>query len=61
MSGIGYRVYQEGKDEGRNEGREAIVLNMLKKGYTCEQIAEMTDIPLDIIQKIEEKNVLPAM
>ena len=61
MKGLGFSIYQEGKDEGRDVEREVIVLNMLKKGYTCKQITEMTDIPINLIQQIEEKDVLSTL
>ena len=36
--------------------KETIALNMYKKGYSLEQIAEVTDIDVDAIETIIEKN-----
>nr|WP_317364683.1 hypothetical protein [uncultured Blautia sp.] len=49
---------EEGREEGRKEGRESaerkIVRKLLvKKQFTYEEISDMTDVPVDEIQKIE--------
>ena len=38
--------------------KETIVLNMYKKGYSLEQIAEVTDIDVEAIETIIKKNDL---
>ena len=49
---------EEGKKEGREEGalnnRKEIVLKLLKKGYSLEEIADLLDIPLDEVKAIKE-------
>ena len=46
---------EEGRQEGRQEGQERIVLNMIQKGMDLEQIADLTDIPLEEVKKIDAK------
>jgi len=53
------RDYDTMKKVGREIARKEIVSNMLSKRYTCEQIAEITDIPIDIVYKIEKNYLLP--
>ena len=36
--------------------KETIALNMYKKGYSLEQIADVTEIDVDAIETIIEKN-----
>ena len=38
--------------------KETIALNMYKKGYSLEQIAEVTDIDVEAIETIIKKNDL---
>jgi predicted transposase/invertase (TIGR01784 family) len=50
------RVYQEAKAEGRQEGREALqlelVLRMLQRGMTQQEIAELLGLPLEQVRQI---------
>ena len=49
---------EEGKKEGIEEGAleklKTIVLTMLKKGYSLEEIADMLDIPFDEVKAAKE-------
>ena len=58
-------VWEEGRQEGREEGRQEgemagkkrvaeLILNMHRKGYTLEQIADVTEKEMDEIQAIIE-------
>jgi predicted transposase YdaD len=40
---------------GRKEGEAQIILNMNKKGYTIEQIADVTDKDVEEVRAILEK------
>ena len=48
------REKQEARDEGRAEGKSALVQTMLQKGISPKEISEMTDIPLEEIEHIAE-------
>ena len=49
--------YEYGKEEGRKEGIASIILKLYNKGFTEEQIVEVTDKSLEEIQRmIEERN-----
>ena len=47
--------YEEGKAEGREEEREKLIMNCLKKGYTSEVISDFSDIPLEEVKAVEKK------
>ena len=47
--------YEEGKAEGREEEREKLIMNCLKKGYTSEAISDFNDIPLEEVKAVEKK------
>lgn len=51
-------MIEEGREEGIEKGIEKVILNMIKKGYPNDFIADMTDIPLDTIQEIKRRNTL---
>lgn len=45
---------QTGMQSGRQEEKEEMVLRMLKKGkYTCEEIAELTEISIEKVKELE--------
>ena len=44
---------EEGREEGRKEGEIAIAKKLLKKGYSVEQIMEITDLSEDEIKEIQ--------
>ena len=47
------------EERGAERAREAIILNMYNKGYTLEQIAEVTDVSEEAIEEIiREKDLL---
>jgi len=51
----------KGKAEGRAEGEAELILTMHKKGYTAEQIADMTDKAVEEVRGIIEKmELLPV-
>lgn len=45
------------REEGREEGREEIINNMLKKNYSLTEIADITGCSLDEIKQIQAKNL----
>ena len=44
----------EGRAEGREEGQKKIILKLYQKGYSIEQIAEMTDTDMHDIEEMIE-------
>lgn len=59
---------KEGREEGRKEGRQAGIKSaerkfvrklLAKKQFTYEEISDMTDVPVDEIQKIESEDMHP--
>ena len=45
---------EEGREEGRESAKREFVRKLLvKKQFTYEEISDMTDVPVDEIQKIE--------
>lgn len=44
----------EGRAEGREEGQKKIILKLYQKGYSIEQIAEMTDTDMHDIEEMVE-------
>ncbi len=45
----------EGINQGRNEERAALLLNMLKSGQTPEQISLSTNVPLEEVYSIQSR------
>ena len=43
----------EGKLEGRLEGKLEAARNAVKKGFSLEDIAEITGLPLETVQKLK--------
>ena len=46
---------EEGKKEGKKEGVASIITNMLRKGKSPEEIADMTGEDLEEIQEIQKR------
>jgi predicted transposase/invertase (TIGR01784 family) len=46
---------QQGVQQGKQKGIQEIVLTMLKKGKTCEEISDLTDIPLETVTLIQSE------
>ncbi len=54
-------VREEGREEGKEEANVELILNMYGKGYTLEQIADVTEKEIGEIQAIiEEKRLVLA-
>jgi len=51
MCNLSYGIAEEAKAESREE----IILNCLRSGKTCEQIADFNGIPLEEVQNVEKK------
>ena len=47
-----YMRDRENREEGRQEGQERIILNMIQKGIELTQIADLTDVPLEEVKRI---------
>ncbi len=43
----------EGRVEGEAEIKKSIILTMLSKGISCEEISSLTDIPLELIKQVQ--------
>ncbi|MCM1184620.1 MAG: hypothetical protein NC337_14715 [Roseburia sp.] len=52
MSNLGQGIREWGREEGRAEKAAAIILNMHRKGFTLEQIADATDMSIEDITAI---------
>jgi hypothetical protein len=46
---------QQGLKQGVQQRNREIVLTMLKKGKTCEEISDLTDIPLETVTLIQSE------
>ena len=44
--------FEEGREEGRDEGIEAVAINMLRSGMTEEKIQELTQLSFERIQEL---------
>jgi predicted transposase/invertase (TIGR01784 family) len=47
------RVYREAREEGKEEEREKIAINMLRKNIPLETIAELTGLTIDRLQQLQ--------
>ena len=47
--------FEDGRDEGRNEGIESVALKMIRLGKSFEDIREITELPIETIKKIGEQ------
>ena len=52
------RIKREGKMEGRREGeregKKEIIEIMLRKGQSPEQVADLTELPIDFVRSVEQ-------
>ena len=48
---------EKGLEKGRKTERRNIILNMLKKKASYEQISDFLDLPIDEIKKIEKESL----
>jgi hypothetical protein len=46
---------QQGLKQGVQQRNREIILTMLKKGKTCEEISDLTDIPLETVNLIQSE------
>ena len=46
--------YEAAENRGLEKGRKSIIEKMLRKGKTPEEIAELTDISIHVVRKIQE-------
>ena len=44
---------EEGKAEGKAEGKEEIIKNALAKGYSLEQVHEITGVEIEVIKRLQ--------
>ena len=54
MTGFGDRIYEKGIQQGRHEG---MILGALMSGKTPEEVAEMLNLPLEEIKKVQEQQM----
>jgi predicted transposase/invertase (TIGR01784 family) len=43
---------QEGKTEGKAEGKAEVAINLLKNGMSCEQVVQVTGLPMTLILQL---------
>ncbi len=48
------QLMKEAKKDGIQEGQTILIMNCLKKGKTCEQIAEFLEIPFEDVKQIQK-------
>ena len=48
----------EGKKEGKEEGRKEFALKLLAHNFPLDEIADLTDLSIDEIKKLEQYNLL---
>lgn len=48
------RGLERGLEQGKSEQALIVVKNMLRKGLDMKDIAEMAEVPLDMVQKVKE-------
>jgi predicted transposase YdaD len=51
------KIWNEGREEGREQERALIIANMYKKGYTIEQISDMVDFDEEVVKDIVERGL----
>ena len=58
MTGFGDRIYERGMRTGEQKGRqEGMILGALMSGKTPEEVAEMLNLPLEEIKKVQEQQM----
>jgi predicted transposase YdaD len=48
-------AYLKKKEEWREEGKEEIVMNMLRTGLDIESIRNFTGLPIETIEKLRDR------
>ena len=46
-------------DRGRKQGHSDIIINMLRKGYTPEEISSICGIPHEEVREVEQSLLIP--
>ena len=46
---------EEGLREGLREGQSRIIMKMLEKGKSPAEIADLCDLPIELVSKVEEQ------
>ncbi|KPQ31660.1 MAG: hypothetical protein HLUCCO16_21480 [Phormidium sp. OSCR] len=57
-------IYQEilqegeliGEQRGILAGKQQVAINLLRQGMTVEQVVNLTELPLDVVQKLQDEN-----
>lgn len=49
------KAFDDMKEDGRMEGRAEIIKTILKNGIAIEKVAEMTNLPINEIQKMSKQ------
>ena len=62
MTGFGDRIYEKGMRTGEQKGiqpgrHEGMILGALMSGKTPEEVAEMLNLPLEEIKKVQEQQM----
>ena len=47
----------DGREEGRNEERDSIALNMLHKGFSLDDIQELTKLSIEKIKELAKNKI----
>ncbi len=55
MCNLSQGIREKGRVEGRAEGEEKFILNMHRKGYTLEQIAECAEKTIEEVEAVIKK------
>ena len=56
MCNLGQGIEDRAMERGHAEGRAEIIASLFNNGFTVEQIASATNIPLDNVRAILEKS-----
>lgn len=51
-------IRQMGITEGKAEGEDSILLTMLSRGMTCEEISDLTGMPIERVKQVEAGSVV---
>ena len=57
MTGMGMSIYERGIEQGIEQGKADSVRKMLKKGYSCEEVADCLEMDIKKVKEIQ-KNCL---
>ncbi|MFP4221793.1 MAG: flagellar assembly protein H, partial [Phormidium sp.] len=57
-------IYQEilqegeliGEQRGILAGKQQVAINLLRQGMTVEQVVNLTELPRDVVQKLQDEN-----